>query len=77
MTIFINGKQKRVKRPGTVDGIPADEFIRNNADPLWLFRNGMYEEQYQWEQVRLVKPGSGENAVLAPCLHLKQGMVRK
>lgn len=52
MTIFINGKQKRVKRPTTLDGIAADEFIRNNADPLWLFQNGMYEELYRWEQKR-------------------------
>ena len=43
MTIFINGKQKRVKRPPTVDGIPVDEFIRNNADPIWLHQNEMWE----------------------------------
>ncbi|HDL85641.1 MAG TPA: hypothetical protein ENH11_04835, partial [Candidatus Acetothermia bacterium] len=44
MTVFINGKQKRIKRPPTVDGIPVDEFIRRNADPIWLHQNGMYEE---------------------------------
>ena len=32
MTIFINGKQKSVKRPPTVDGMDVDEFIRRNAD---------------------------------------------
>ncbi len=52
MTIFINGKQKRVKRPPTVDGIEVDEFIRNNADPIWLLQNEMYEELHQWEQER-------------------------
>ncbi len=52
MTIFVNGKQKRVKRPPTVDGIPVDEFIRNNADPIWLLQNEMYEELHQWEQER-------------------------
>ena len=31
MTIFINGKQKRVKRPPTIDGMDIDEFIRRNA----------------------------------------------
>ena len=50
MTIFINGKQKRVKREPTVDGIPVDEFIRRNADPIWLLQNEMYEELYEWEQ---------------------------
>jgi 16S rRNA U516 pseudouridylate synthase RsuA-like enzyme len=50
MTIFINGKQKRVKRPPTIEGLPVDEFIRRNADPMWLFQNGMYEELYEWEE---------------------------
>ena len=43
MTIFINGKQKRVKRPPTVDGMDVDEFIRRNADPIWLHQNEMWE----------------------------------
>jgi hypothetical protein len=43
MTIFINGKQKRVKRPPTIDGIDMDEFIRRNADPIWLHQNEMWE----------------------------------
>ena len=44
MTIFINGKQKRVKRPQLIDGIDADEFIRRNADPIWLHQAEMWEE---------------------------------
>jgi hypothetical protein len=43
MTIFIGGKQKRVRRPPTVDGIPVEEFIRLNADPIWLHQNEMWE----------------------------------
>ena len=43
MTVFMNGKQKRVKRPPTIDGIPVDEFIRNNADSVWLHQNEMWE----------------------------------
>ena len=43
MTIFINGKQNRVKRPPTIDSIDADEFIRRNADPIWLHQNEMWE----------------------------------
>jgi hypothetical protein len=43
MTIFINGKQKRVKRPVTIDGMDVDEFIRRNADPIWLHQNEMWE----------------------------------
>ncbi|MEI6787409.1 MAG: hypothetical protein WCL49_02910 [bacterium] len=64
MTIFINGKQKRVRRPPTIDGLPVDEFIARNADPIWLFQNGMYEELHQWEQERdnpQPKPASGDN----------------
>ncbi len=43
MTIFINGKQKRVKRPPTIDGMDVDEFIRRNADPIWLHQNEIWE----------------------------------
>ncbi len=43
MSIFINGKQKRVKRPPTIDGMDVDEYIRRNADPIWLHQNEMWE----------------------------------
>jgi hypothetical protein len=43
MTVFVNGKMKRVKRPPTVDGMPLDEFIARNADPIWLHQNEMWE----------------------------------
>ncbi len=43
MTVFIGGKKKRVKRPPTIDGLEVDEFIRQNADPIWLHQNGMWE----------------------------------
>ena len=41
--IFVNGKQKRIKRPPTIDGMDVDEFIRQNADPIWLHQNEMWE----------------------------------
>jgi hypothetical protein len=44
MTIFVNGKQKRVKRPLMVEGMTVEEFIRANADPIWLHENEMWEE---------------------------------
>ena len=44
MTIFVHGKQKRVKRPSTIDGIDIDEYIRRNADPIWLHQNEMWED---------------------------------
>ena len=43
MTIFIKGKQKRVKRPPTIDGMDVDEFIWRNADTIWLHKNEMWE----------------------------------
>lgn len=43
MWVFRNGKQVRVKRPEMIDGIDIDEFIRQNADPIWLHQNGMWE----------------------------------
>jgi hypothetical protein len=44
MTVFIGGKQKRVRRPVTIDGMDVEEFIRLNADPLWLHQNEMWED---------------------------------
>ena len=43
MYVFMNGKQKRIKRPPTIEGMDADEFIRRNADPIWLHQNEMWE----------------------------------
>ncbi len=43
MIVFINGKQKRVTRPPKIDGLGVDEFIRENADPIWLMQNEMWE----------------------------------
>jgi len=50
MTIFINGKQKRVKRPPTIDGMDVDEFIRRNADSIWLHQNEMWEYMIKEEE---------------------------
>ena len=41
--VLMNGKQVRVKRPPTIEGMCVDEFIINNADPIWLHQNEMWE----------------------------------
>jgi hypothetical protein len=43
MMVFIHGKQKWVPRPPSIDGVPVDEFIARNADPIWLHQNGLWE----------------------------------
>jgi len=43
MTIFINGKQKRVPRPPQIDEMDVEKFIRQDAGPIWLHQNGMWE----------------------------------
>ena len=43
MWVFMNGKQARVKRPPTIEGMGVDAFIKNNADPIWLHQNEMWE----------------------------------
>jgi hypothetical protein len=40
---ILNGRQKRVPREPTIDGLPMDEFVSQNADPIWLHQNGMWE----------------------------------
>ena len=52
MTIFIRGKQVRVKRPSTIYGLEVDEFIARNADPIWLTQNEMWEELGAREKAR-------------------------
>ena len=38
MTIFINGKQKRVRRPQLIEGLPVDEFIAKTPTPFGCTR---------------------------------------
>lgn len=41
--VFLNGKQKRIRRPALIEGMTVEEFIRANADPIWLHQNEMWE----------------------------------
>jgi 3'-phosphoadenosine 5'-phosphosulfate sulfotransferase len=43
MTVFLNGKQKRVKRPPTINGMDIEQFIAINAGPIWLQQTEMWE----------------------------------
>jgi hypothetical protein len=43
MTVFMYGKQVRVRRPPAIEGMDPDEFVRQNADPIWLHQHGEYE----------------------------------
>jgi hypothetical protein len=43
MIVFLNGKQKWVPRPQLIDGMPVDEYIARNADPIWLHQNELWE----------------------------------
>lgn len=59
MTIFVKGKQKRVKRPPTIEGMNVDDFIRANADPIWLHQNELWEYMdIEGEETR--DPGEAE-----------------
>ena len=43
MTVFMNGKQVRVRRPATVDGMDVEDYIRCNADDIWLHQHGYWD----------------------------------
>ena len=58
MTIFINGKQKRVPRPQPIDELDVEEFILRNADPIWLHRNEMWEYMMPEDDSYLEQAGS-------------------
>ena len=62
MWVFMNGKQVRVKRPETIDGMDVDEFIRRNADPIWLHQNEMWEYIDQGEEDEEERAGSEQAA---------------
>jgi hypothetical protein len=59
MVVFMNGKQKRVPRPPTIDGLPVDAFILRNADPIWLHQNEMWEyiDEAMDRVLRAARPG--------------------
>ena len=50
MSIFVRGKQKRVKRPPTIEGMDVEEFILRNADPIWLHQNELWEYMQPLEE---------------------------
>jgi len=56
--IFINGKQKRVPREPLIEGLPVDEFILRNADPIWLHQNELWEYMDQDSAERTLKSPS-------------------
>src|SRR5579872_1662078 len=64
MTIFIKGKQKPVPRPPKIQGNSCDRLIRQNADPIWLLQNEMYEllEETLNESQQVSSLPSGDHA---------------
>ncbi len=42
-TVFMNGKQVRVKKPELIEGISLDQFMQQNADSIWLHQNEMWD----------------------------------
>ena len=54
MTIFINGKQKRVRRPQEIDRLSVDENFLRNADPIWLHQNELWEYIHEDDSQREV-----------------------
>jgi len=61
MTIFVRGKQRRVRRPPTIAGMDVEEFILRNADPIWLHQNELWE--YMELPVNPVQDGSDRETV--------------
>ena len=41
--VFMNGKQVRLERPRRIEGMSADDYVKRNADPIWLHQNEMWE----------------------------------
>ncbi|CAG23256.1 hypothetical protein [Photobacterium profundum] len=41
--VMMNGKQVRIKREPTIEGMSVDEFVQRNANDLFLHQNEMWE----------------------------------
>jgi len=68
--VFMNGKQVRIRRPETIDGLDTYEFIRQNADDIWLTQNGYHEilqERYMQEEQELSKSKTDDDESLSSC----------
>ena len=50
----MNGKQVRIKRAPTIDGMSIEEYIENNADIVWLHQNEMWEHINDEDYIYLV-----------------------
>jgi len=57
---FIRGKMKKQKIY-VVDGMPAEEFYRQNADPTTLLQNGDYELLYEIEREEIKSQKCNKN----------------
>ena len=75
MTVFINGKQKRVPRPPMIDGLPVDEFIARNSDPIWLHQNGMWDliPTEHDDVINDISPGHSRSGPLSPSTSASSG----
>jgi len=60
MTIFINGKQKRVRRPVLIDGLDPDEFYLQNADLVALYQDGRWASIAEAEQGDIIDANDAE-----------------
>lgn len=66
MMVFMDGKQVRVKRPPTIEGLSVEEFIKRNADPIWLQQNGMWEYMQPEEAPPLPEPECRDSGADTP-----------
>ena len=41
--VFINGKQKKIRKAPTIEGISEEEFLLRNTHPIFLHQNEMWE----------------------------------
>jgi hypothetical protein len=57
-------KKKRNKRPPTVEGMDVDEFIRRNADPIWLHQNEMWEVLHEREMADGIEAHEASDATM-------------
>ncbi|WP_299734695.1 hypothetical protein [uncultured Endozoicomonas sp.] len=62
--IFINGKQKRIKRQESVEEYEQREALIRSADPIWLHQNELWEYMQPDDGLLLTEESEDQDALM-------------
>jgi hypothetical protein len=75
VTYFVRGKMKQ-RKILLIDGMEVDDFIRQNADDVWLMQNGYYEILNERAMQREEPSDAPQHNASAPSISTMKSPVR-